>query len=329
MLAALADLLTPNAVRAAATLRLADHVDGRRDAAALATVLGVAAGPLRSLVEHLARVGVLDLADDGAVSLTAVGELLRTGHPGSWRTHLDLDGAPGLVARAWAGLPDAVRTGRAAFPSTAGGDFWDVVGGSPALAGSFAAWLGDWADDWVPAVADAVDLAGAGCVLDVGGGDGRLLVALLRADAGARGLLVELPATAALARDRVVAAGLAARCEVVAGSFFDPLPEAEVVLLAQVLHDWPDDDARRVLAGAARAAGPHGRVVLVERLADDGAHPGADLQVLVLFGGHERTAAELGGLAADVGLALVASTATAGPLHVLELVPAPDDQEPS
>lgn len=313
ILAALSDVLTPYAVRTAATLRLADHVAaGVVAVSKLATATGTDPRVLTALVRHLADRGVLTLIGD-SVGLTAVGELLRSGVPGSWRAHLDLTGAPGLVQQTWSRLPDTVRTGG---PSFAGGDFWAVVGGDDELAASFADWLGDWADEWVPAVAAAVTPAPGTRVLDVGGGDGRLLSAVLARHPSVGGTLVELPATARRAAERLAAADFHERVIVHEGSFFDPLPPAETVVLAQVLHDWPDVDAARLLAGAAAAASPDGRVVLVERLADAGSAPAMDLLMASLFGSHERSAAELDALSATAGLVPVGRSDTGTGLHL-------------
>ncbi|MFW3172705.1 methyltransferase [Geodermatophilus sp. CPCC 206100] len=319
-LARLGDLLTPYAVRTAATLRLADHVAaGHERVDELAAAAGADPRALRALLRQLAVAGVVALDPDGRIALTPVGELLRSDVPGSWRAHLALDGAPGLMQRAWAALPDAVRTGRAGFPDVAGGGFWEVVGGDPELTASFAAHLGDWAAQWVPVVAGLLPLEDARLVVDVGGGSGVLLGALLDRHAHLRGVLVDLPAATEQAARHLAGCGVADRVDLRPGSFFDPLPGGgDVYLLAQVLHDWPDPEANALLARVAEAAGPGARVVVVERLADAGAgHPAMDLLMLNLFGSRERTHEEYSALARAAGLHPVSAVPTDVGLHLL------------
>jgi SAM-dependent methyltransferase len=322
VLADLADVLTACAVRTAAALRLADHVAaGHRRLPDLAAAAGVRLRPLEPLVRLLADRGVFRV-DGEEVALTPVGDLLRSDHPRSWRAHLDLDGAPGLMQRAWTALPALLRTGEPGFPHVAGGGFWSVVGGDPGLAASFDRYLDGWAEEWVPAIVAALDVEGAARVVDIGGGSGRLLAALLARHRELHGTLVELPATAEAARQRFAGAGLTGRVDVRGGDFDVP-PGADLYVLAQVLHDWPDEQATGLLRTVATAAGPAGQVVVVERLADGGGHAAMDLLMLNLFGSAERTRDEYERLAAAAGLHLRAVDATGVGLHLLTFTPSP------
>lgn len=158
-------------------------------------------------------------------------------------------------------------------------------------------------------------------MVDVGGGNGALLAAMLREHPALRGTVLDLPGAADAARTALTAAGLADRTEVVAGSFFDPLPAgAGGYLLSAVLHDWDDQAARAILRRCAQAAGTHGRVLVVEKIGADGEslRTGMDLRVLAYFGGRERGVAELAALAAASGLS-VAAVHPAGSLSIIEL----------
>src|SRR5262249_45030198 len=150
-----------------------------------------------------------------------------------------------------------------------------------------------------------------GHVIDVGGGAGRLLCALLQAHRALRGTLVELSGAAMRGRDALAAAGVADRGTGVEGSFFDPLPAGGgIYLLAQVIHDWPDADAVKILRRCAEAARPTGRVLLVERLVEaepSADHARMDLFMLVLFGSGERSLAEFTALANAAGLEITAT----------------------
>ncbi|HWM06157.1 MAG TPA: siderophore-interacting protein [Actinophytocola sp.] len=317
----LADLLTPTAVRLAVTLNIPELLaGGPRTAVELAGRCGTDPRATLALLRLLAARGIVTATGPSTFALADLGEVLLDEGP---RHHLDLAGAGALLDQSWDGLPHAVRTGRAAFPQLHGHGFWEHLDADEALAASFDAYLDRWAAEWMPPAAAALGALGASSIVDVGGGSGGLLAMLLRRDPGLHATLFEQPASAARARDRL--AGFAQRCRVVEGSFFDPLPPGGgLYVLAQVLHDWPDEQAAAILRRSAEAAGPDGRVVLVERVLDAAApqpdHVVSDLRMLVLFGARERTVEEFAALAGHSGLR-VARIAPAGPmLSLVELV---------
>lgn len=300
---AMAEMLTPWAIRVAATLRVADLIaDGVTDPPSLAERTGTQPQAMHSLLHYLAGRGVFTVAD-GRFGLTPVGDLLRDGPQ---RRDLDIGSAGAHMDLAWAGLPHAVRTGTAGYGTVFGRPFWDDLDADPDLAASFDAFLGDWAATWVPAAVRAWPAELGGHVVDVAGGIGRLLGALLDADPTRRGTLVEQAASAARAREFLAGRN----AEIVEGSFFDALPAGgDVYVLAQVVHDWPDEEAVTILRRCAEAAGAAGHVVLVERLVDPDApllgHSAMDLRMLVLFGSAERTRAQYADLAARAELRVV------------------------
>ncbi|GAA4208038.1 methyltransferase [Actinocatenispora rupis] len=322
---AAADLATPMAIRVAATLRLADHIpSGTRTADVLAAATGTDPDALRRVLDHLVTAGVLTAAD-GGYGLTPLGEQLRDDHPGGVRAWLDLDGSVGRADLCFTQMLHTVRTGEPAFPLMFGRGFWDDLAADPVREASFDALMGGRLTD-ADAVAAAYPWGGLGHVIDVGGGDGSLLLALLRAHPDLRGTVVDLPGPAARARQAIAAAGLTDRADARAGSFFDPLPTgAGGYVLSGVLHDWDDADAARILRRCAEAAGPTGRVLVVDSLDDPGAgtaYTEGDLRMLCYFNGRERGVADLADLAATAGLA-VGPVAPARTHSVLELHPAP------
>jgi hypothetical protein len=313
----MADLVTPMALRVAATLRIADHVaHGVHGASDLASLVDVDAGALDRLLRHLASVGVLRDAGPGRYALTALGrELRRLQHV------LDMEGAIGRADLSFARLLHSVRTGEPAFPVHFGRPFWDDLDQDAALSASYDAQMGVDIGADAPAILAAYDWGSLGHVVDVGGGNGALLIAMLRAFPGLRGTVVDRPRTVERARDALSQAGLGDRCDAVGSSFFDPLPAGGGgYVLSAILHDWDDHAARAILARCAQAAGATGNVLVIEKIGADGesVRTAMDLRMLVYFGGRERTAGEIGALAADADLGVVA-VHPAGGLAIVEL----------
>ncbi|MFG3254752.1 methyltransferase [Streptomyces sp. NPDC048172] len=307
-----ADLVTPMAVRVAATLHLADHIG---EAAAPLPLLAERTGTqprlLKRLLDHLVNADVLTEPEPGAYGLTATGEQLRGDFPGCPRDWLDISGAFGRGDLALVHLLETVRTGKPGYEAAYGRTFWEDLDADPALSGSFDTLLSSLlVPGETKAAADGYDWGALGHLVDVGGGDATLLAALLTAHPELRGTLVELPKPAAAGRERLAAEGLADRSAVVESSFLDPLPEeahgAGGYLLSVVLHDWDDHHTLAILRRCAEAARPGSRVLLIEGLRDDpqGARvrTGMDLRMLTYFAGHERTRDEFAELADRAGL---------------------------
>ena len=318
----MADLATPMAVRVVANLRIADHITrGLRTAHELAEVANANADALDRVLRHLTKAGLFSRDESGRYSLTARGEGLRDDHPAGLRAMLDIESAIGRADLSFVQLLHSVRTGNAAFSSQFGSAFWDDLSADPGRTASYDAQMGfDVAAD-APGIVSAYDWGSLGHVVDVGGGNGELLIALLTTHPALRGTVFDQPATAEAAGTALTAAGFADRADVVAGSFFDQLPPgAGGYLLSAILHDWDDDAACAILRRCAEAAGPEAPVFVVEKIGADGEslRTGMDLRMLVYFGGKERGVAELGVLAVWAGLR-VARVHPAGKLAIVEL----------
>jgi hypothetical protein len=322
---ALADLVTPMAVRVAATLGVADYLArGAATAPELAAAVGADADTLDRLLRHLAGAGVFACDDDGRYALTPLGTALRADDPGCLRDRLDLGGALGRAELCFVQLLHSVRTGDAAYPEQFGRAFWDDLSAGDVRRASFDTQMGADVAAWAPAILAAYDWGTLGTVVDVGGGEGTLLIELLRVHPQLRGTVVERAETAATARARFAAAGVANRADAVDGSFFDPLPAgAGGYLLTAIVHDWPDDQARAIVRRCAEAARTTGRVFVVEKIGADGASPNTemDLRMLAYFGGRERALGDLTALCERAGCR-VGATHRAGAITILELVAA-------
>ncbi|ACZ89663.1 methyltransferase [Streptosporangium roseum] len=321
---AMAHLATPMVLRVAATLRIADHIAaGLRTAPELAEAVNADADALDRLMRYLAARDVLSRDESGRYALTARGEALRDDHPAGMRALLDVDGAVGRIELSFVQLLHSVRTGEAAYPVQFGRPFWEDLAADPARADSFNGWMSANVPARAPGLLSCYDWGSLGHVVDVGGGDGSLLIALLTEYPELRGTVLDQPDTAEVARKSLAAAGLADRADIVAGSFFDPLPPgAGGYVLSWIIHDWNDTAARAILRRCAEAAGPDGTVFVLETIdAGGGApHTGMDLRMLVHCGGKERGVAEITALAAGSGLKAVA-VYPAGKLSIIELKP--------
>jgi hypothetical protein len=318
---AMAQLGAPMAIRVAATLRVADHIAaGLRTAGELAPVVRADPDALERLLRYLAVRGVFERDERGRFSLTGLGEALRTDHPAGKRALLDIDGL-GRGELSFIRLLHSVRTGQAAFPEQFGRTFWEDLAADPLRATAFDQWMAVTVERRLPDLVEGYDWASLGHVVDVGGGNGSLLAALLTRYRRLRGTVLDLAATAEAARQALDRAGLADRSEVVTGSFFDRVPAgADGYLLSWILHDWADEPARQILRRCAQAAGERGRVIVAESIRPDGEspHTGMDLRMLAFFGGKERGVAELAALAADADLR-VRRVRQSGSLVLLEL----------
>jgi precorrin-6B methylase 2 len=180
-------------------------------------------------------------------------------------------------------------------------------------------------------VAAAIDFPAGGRVVDVGGGNGALLISLLKACPTLAGVVFDRPPAAARARQQVAAAGLAGRCEVVAGSFFDGVPPgADAYLLSHVLVDWDDDRAAAILRNCRAAVPRRGRVLILEDVCparvDASAEcrdaAGIDVLMLVCTGGRQRTEGEFRGLLAGSGFRLSRVVPAAAGVCVVQGEPA-------
>lgn len=323
LLKQLSNLVTPMAVRTAATLRLVDHIqDGARTVDELAVRTDTHAPTLVRLVRHLVVNGVLEGGEDGGpLSVTRIGLLLADDHPAQQRAWLDLNGAVARADLAFTGLLDTVRTGRPAYPGRYGRPFWEDLSADRDLADSFDALMSCDDNAAYEAPVAAYDWSGVRHVLDVGGGNGALLAQIVRAAPHVRATLLELSGPADQARRKLAEAGLADRVTVVEGDFFKPLPvTTDVVILSFVLLNWSDEDARAILRRCAESLEPGGRLLVMDRA--DAESDGADrffstlldLRMLTFMGGRVRTREEVVDLVSSVGFALASERTSGNPV---------------
>jgi SAM-dependent methyltransferase len=257
--------------------------------------------------------------------LTPTGRLLRTEDPSSLRD-LGLLYTSDLFLGAWGGLAAAVRTGDQAFRAVHGRDVFSHLADHPDDAALFHAGM-SVGSSFAAGLPDAVDLSAARRVVDVGGGDGSRLAEVLRAHPHLHGVLFERPDVLPAAERRLAPYVAEGRCTAIGGDFLREVPAGgDVYVLCRVLHNWDDASCRALLANCRAAMRPDGRLLVVERVIPDGAHPwlslAFDVQMMVMTAGRERTAAEYDALLRPAGLHTREIRDLAAEMRVLVAAPA-------
>lgn len=319
--------LTTQMLYVAARLGVADVLaDGPRTGPEVAAAVGANPDGLTRVLRGLVLEDVLAEDAGGRFALTALGERLREGVPGSLRGAALARGE--LYWSAAGGLLRAVTEGGTAFEHVHGEPFFEHLAADPDRQAAFQASMADRARREAADVVAAYDFTGRSEIVDVGGGSGVLLEAILAATPGLRGVLVDRPDAVERARVRLADAGLQTRGDAVVGDFFAAVPAgADVYLLSRVLHDWDDADAERILTTCRAAMPAAARLLVIDAIVPERALDGPeavrmDIHMLMLFDARERTEAEFGRLLAGAGFELrrVLPTASPAGLSVLESV---------
>lgn len=284
------------AIGAFARLGVADALaNGPSSIAELAERLGADERALGRLLDATLPAGLFAIDDDGRYRLAELGELLRSDAPGSLRRFAVVSTDDWRWA-AYGHLTHAVRTGEPGFVAAHGCRLWDYLAADPDAAASFEESMARVGAARDRAVAAAVDFGTTARLVDVGGGRGGLLCALLAAWPQLQGVVFDLPAVIEGAREQLQAAGFAERCQAVAGDFREAVPPGgDAYLLSWVLHDWDDATTLRILGNCRSAMPPGARLLLVEMVVPAAGEPNAaafarlvrqtDLEMLAVVGG--------------------------------------------
>ena len=303
---------TTQALHVAARLGIADHLaHGPRSTAELADALGAHAGSLHRLLRALTALGVIAEPERGVFALTPLGAHLRADAPASVRAWALFWG--GSLWPIWATLLHSVRSGTSPRALVTRNEGFDSLAQQPEAVRVFNDAMVEMTRLIALPVVQASDCAGVRCLVDVGGGRGELLAAFLKAHAGMRGVLFDLPQALAGADAHLAAAGVADRCEAMPGSFFEAVPAGgDAYLLKSVLHDWNDERAGQILARCRQAMDGRGRLLVVERVlpermtgsAEHRLLAASDLNMMVVLSGRERDEAAFRALFESAGFAL-------------------------
>lgn len=293
--------------------------DGPLGAATLAERTDSHSDALYRVMRALANRGVFEEGDAG-FSVTASGNLLRSGVPGSLREWTLWHGSEWSLA-AWGEFEHSVRTGQPAFDQAHGQPFFDYLSSTPEMAATFGGAMVSISRMMDEATLAAFDFGQFGTVADIGGGRGALLALIAQRHSTVRGLLLDLPPVIASAREVLAGQGLAERIDCVAGDFFREVPTgAAAYVLKAILHDWQDDQAAAILRNCRAAMSNDATLVVIDMIVPDrdtrSPVKEADIQMLAMQTGRERTEAELRELLGSAGFELAEVRPTTSPLSV-------------
>jgi hypothetical protein len=315
------------AISVVATLGIADLLgDGPRNADELAVTTGSHPGSLYRLLRALAGVGIFREDADGRFALTPVGDCMRSDAAGSVAPLAAFFGQPDYW-QAWGDLRHSIQTGEYAFRHVHGMSPWEYRVRHPEAGAVFDRAMTGRSRAEVDAALAAYDFGRFGTVVDVGGGQGAFLASLLARHQGMRGVLFDQAHVVTRAQPLLEAAGVADRCQVEAGSFFESIPEhGDAYVVKHVLVDWEDEDALAILRACRRVIGADQRLLVIEWVITQDRHSAAakllDLSMLVSPGGKVRTRDEWTALFTAAGFRLSNIYPTSAGEYVIEGIPA-------
>lgn len=308
----------------AADVGLPDLVaDGPKTAASLADSTKTDEGAMRRVLGGLCALGVFNEDEAGRFHETPLSASLRSGLRANAMARM----LPREGAAAFAKLAHSVTTGKPAYELAHGKPRWEHLADDPDASARFNVAMALQAEADARALGDVVDLSRVSTLVDVGGGRAALMAAVLTRYPQMRGIVFDRPAGLVGAREHLEASGVAHRGRLIEGSFFEGVPAGgDVYVLRWILHDWNDQQAAQIVANVARAMSPGARLLIIERLRPNRYQANhadlriamADLHMLVILGGRERTAEEFAGLLAPAGLALTRKNPLPSGLWVLE-----------
>ena len=287
----------------------------------LASITGVDEGSLWRLMRALSGTGVFKRLDDGRFAPGPIGEGLRSAVPGSLRGTVITLGE--IHYQACGSLLYSVQTGCPAFHRVFGTPLFSYLEQNPDASDSFNCGMSNLAAMLAYALLVAYDFANVSWMVDVGGGEGKLLEKILEFHPELNGVVFD---SASTIENVIRKSGTSTRCAYLEGDFFESVPQgAGLYLLCGVIHDWDDEHASRILRNCRRATAQNGRLLLVETVVPSTNSADfsklLDLNTLAMNGGRERTKAEFSALLEDAGYKLTRVSSTLAPQSIIEAVP--------
>lgn len=311
----------------AAELCLADLLkDGPVAIEFLTGVTGSQGPSLYRLMRALVSVGIFVEDEQKRFGLTPLGATLRTGVPGSMRD-LVVNSLGKEAYRAWGHIMHTVQTGETAFDHAFGMGVWQYRSEHPDHGAVFDQSRSSVTEMWNAGVTANYTFSNFKKVIDIGGGDGSLMISILRANPLVKGIVVDLPRVAERANARIAVAGLAGRCEFISRDAFQSLPNGgDAYILSRVIHNWNNERSVELLRSCYDAMTPKAKILLIERYVPERLDQSAasrtavlsDLGMLVMTGGCERTESEYRKLLACAGFSFTKVIVTDSGLSVIE-----------
>lgn len=318
--------MVAKALQAVAELGIADLLaDSARTSEELARATSTKPSALFRLLRALAGQGIFRQNEAGLFENTALSEPLRSDSPTSVRDYVIYAPNDGN-ARAWMHFMSVLQTGEPSFAAANGCELWEYFKQHSDVGECFNRAMATLASANNRMVLEALDFSSFKTLIDVGGGQGQLITAILKAHPHLRGTLFDLPAVADGAKAHLIAQGVADRCEFVAGDAFTSIPAGfDAYVLKNVLHDWSDDQCAVLLDRCRAAIPPHGKLIIVDAVMVPGndPHPAKwfDLHMMVALGGRERTEADFVSLLERAGFILTIAKSLPAPIGIVEAIP--------
>lgn len=310
------------AIYVASELGIADLlIEGPRTAEELAEQTNAHDSALYRVLRALASIGIFTEDADRRFSMTPLAEYLLSDRPDSLRAFGIMLGAE--FYQSWGNLLYSAQTGEQGFQKKFDMTFFQYMTEHPERHAIYDASMMVHGIAETEPMLNAYDFSVFQTVVDVGGGHGRMLAAILERHPAIEGILFDLPAVADRSRAIISGLGLSERCLVVGGDFFTSLPPADAYVMRHIIHDWDDDDAVTILRNCRKAMNPGGRILLVETVIPPMDEPcfgkWLDLMMLIV-GGRERTEEQYRQLFSQAGLKMNRIVPTAHEISVIEAV---------
>lgn len=305
-----------------AKLGIADHLArGPMSADELAKKVGANPKALLRLMRHLAAHDLFTQDESKRFGLTGLGELLREDNPESMKYGAIYAGEENY--RATGDLLHTVRTGETAFDHLYGRGHFEWMAEHPDASSTFNKAMAQSLRRLENPL-ESYDFSGKHLIVDVGGGRGDLITTIIRANPTLKGILFDLPQGSREAPSQLKAKGVADRCQIKEGSFFESVPEGgDVYILSRILHDWPDDKVATILSNCRKATRDDGILLIRDNVLTDRDELGSqlDITMMIMTGGQERTESEWKNLLHSTGFTLTRIHKKVGQLDLIEAKP--------
>ena len=319
----LCGMMKTQAIREATRLRIADLVkDGPKRTAELAAATGTDESSLYRLLSALASLDIFTEVEPDLFAQTPLSHLLRPEVPGSMYDVALIHGEA-WQWHPWEAFSYSIQTGKTAFNYMYGEDIWHYFAKNPTFAEHFSKAMTGFSNQVNIPIARGYDFSSIQTLVDVGGGHGSLLTAVLQANPTIHGILFDLPHVIEEARADIEASGVADRCTLIAGNAFEEVPTgADAYIMKQIIKDWDDAHCIQVFSNCHRAMKPGGRVLVTEQVLLPGKQMSTikliDLQLMVVQRGRERYDHQYRRLFEEAGLRLARIVPTHSPYSILE-----------